>query len=155
MERNEGEHMRKNRGITLISLIVYIILSIMVLSMLTVISMNFRDNLNNLDESTVQDTEFDKLNLQLLKETKTENNLVDEEETTSNKLVFTNGNTYTYENNSIYLNDNIKIAENIEIFSIQISNENNKQKIKISVTTEGKTRTTEYICSSELVNVQE
>ena len=127
----------------------------MVLSMLTVISMNFRDNLNNLDESTVQDTEFDKLNLQLLKETKTENNLVDEAQTTSNKLVFTNGNTYTYENNSIYLNDNIKIAENIEIFSIQISNENNKQKIKVSVTTEGKTRTTEYVTISELINVVE
>jgi len=147
--------MRRNKGITLISLIVYIILSIMVLSMLTVLSMNFRDNINNLDESTVKDTEFDKLNLQLLKETKTENNLVDEEQTTSNKLVFTNGNTYTYEENNIYLNNNIKIAENIEIFNVQVSNENNKQKIKVSVTTEGKTRTTEYVCMSELGNVEE
>ena len=146
--------MRKSKGITLISLIVYIILSIMVLSILTVLSMNFRDNINNLDESTVQDTEFDKLNLQLLKETKTENNLVDEEQTTSNKLAFTNGNIYTYENNSIYLNNNIKIAENIEIFSIQVSNENNKQKIKVSVTTEGKTRTTEYIVLSEILDVE-
>ena len=147
--------MKKNRGITLISLIIYIILSIMVLSMLTVLSTHFKDNIGNLDISTVHDTEFDKLNLQLLKETKTENNYIDEEQTTTTKLVFTNGNTYTYESNAIYLNDNIKIAEKIEAFSSEISNEDNKQKIKVTLTIDGITRTTEYVVISEVINVEE
>ena len=147
--------MKKNRGITLISLIIYIILSIMVLGMLTVLSTHFKDNIGNLDISTVHDTEFDKLNLQLLKETKTENNYIDQEQTTTMKLVFTNGNTYTYESDAIYLNDNIKIAENIEAFSFEISNENNKQKIKVTVTIDGITRTTDYVILSEVINVEE
>jgi len=147
--------MKKNRGITLISLIVYIILAIIVISMLTVLSTHFKNNIGDLDISTVHDIEFDKLNLQLLKEVKTENNYIDEEQTTSTKLVFTNGNTYTYESDAIYLNDNIKIAENIEVFSSEFSKENSKQKIKVTVTIDGITRTTEYVILSEILNVEE
>ena len=147
--------MKKNRGITLVSLIIYIILAIIVLSMLSVLSTHFKDNIGDLDVSTVHDTEFDKLNLQLLKETKTENNYIDEEQTTSTKLVFTNGNTYTYESNALYLNDNIKIAENLETFSSEIANENNKQKMTVTVTIDGITRTTEYVVISEVIIIEE
>lgn len=108
--------MKNNKGITLLVLIVYIILIIMVIGILSVMTANFRKNLGNLDDASVKDVEFDKINLQLLKETKDSTNKLNKEESQSNEIKFTNGNKYTYdsETKTIYLNDNIKIAENIE-----------------------------------------
>ena len=115
--------MRKNNGITLITLIIYIILTLLVLGMLSVLGMNFRKNLNNTNEQTIRDIEFDKLNLQLLKETKTEGNVINESESNSTKIVFSNGNVYTYneEEQTVYLNENIKIAEFIETCTFEIN----------------------------------
>ena len=115
--------MRKNNGITLITLIIYIILTLLVLGMLSVLGMNFRKNLNNTNEQTIRDIEFDKLNLQLLKETKTEGNVINESESNSTKIVFSNGNVYTYNEaeQTVYLNENIKIAEHIEACTFEIN----------------------------------
>ena len=114
--------MRKNSGITLIMLIIYIILTLLVLGMLSVLGMNFRKNLNSTNEQTIRDIEFDKLNLQLLKETKTEGNVINESESNSTKIVFSNGNVYTYNEaeQTVYLNENIKIAEHIEACTFKI-----------------------------------
>ena len=116
------EKMRKNNGITLIILIIYIILTLLILGLLSVLGMNFRKNLSNMNEKTVYDTEFDKLNLQLLKETKTEGNVINESESNSTKIVFSNGNVYTYNEaeQTVYLNENIKIAEHIEACTFKI-----------------------------------
>ena len=117
------EKMRKNNGITLIIVIIYIILTLLILGLLSVLGMNFRKNLSNMNEKTVYDTEFDKLNLQLLKETKTEGNVINESESNSTKIVFSNGNIYTYDEQeqAIYLNDSIKIAEFIETCTFEIN----------------------------------
>ncbi len=108
--------MKNNKGITLLVLIVYIILIIMVLGILSVMTANFRKNLGNLDDASVKDVEFDKINLQLLKETKDSTNKLNKDDSQPHEIKFTNGNKYTYDSDTktIYLNDNIKIAENIE-----------------------------------------
>jgi len=113
---------KENKGITLISLVVYIILTIIVLGMLTILTENFRNNINNTNVQTVQDVEFDKLNLQLVKETKDITNRIVEKDSSETKIVFTNGNIYEYieEDNTIYLNGDIKIADNIESCIFQI-----------------------------------
>ena len=79
--------------------------------------------MKELNEETY-DTEFDKLNYQMLKETKNTDNQINESETTSTKVVFTNGNTYTYvqKDKAVYLNDNVKIAEKIDKFGYGIFN---------------------------------
>ncbi len=107
---------QKNRGVTLITLILYIILALVALGMLGAIMSSFRANINGMNAQSVQDTEFDKLNLQFLKETKTEGNTINEGESNSSKIVFSNGNVYTYdeEEQAVYLNDSIKIAQYLE-----------------------------------------
>ena len=114
-----------NRGITLVSLIGYIIISLMVISVLIAITSNFRNNFNELNVQTVHDVEFDKINLQISKEI-LGGSTVNKNTTTENKLVFTNGNTYTYDNNdkSIYLNNNIVIASKITNCKFEITKDN-------------------------------
>lgn len=137
--------MKKNRGVTLISLIIYIILTIMVLGMLTVLVTHFKENLNDISETTNPIVEFDKLNLQLLKETKLEGNTIDEKEKT--KIVFRNGNTYTYvpKDRTVYLNENIKVAEDIAAFNFEVKKENNRQQLDVTVKIDENTRTTKYL----------
>ena len=106
--------MRNNKGITLLSLIVYIILSMMIIATLTVITSNFKENFDELNVQSVQDIELDKINLQLTKEIK-EGNTIDKNQTSAQTLTFTNGNVYTYvsEEQAIYQNNNVSIAEHI------------------------------------------
>ncbi len=129
--------MKNNRGITLILVILYVLLTIIILGVLTILSTNFRKNLNNMNSQTVQDIEFDKLNVQLIKETKDETNKIKTAETTESKLVFKNGNTYEFilEDNAVYLNNSIKIADNIEncTFEVEETKSTNRKVEKETV----------------------
>lgn len=115
--------MRNSKGITIITLIGYVILSIMVISVLVAITGNFKKNFSELDVQTIQEVEFDKINLQISKEIK-DGKKVDQEETTNTKLVFIEDNMYTYipQDKSIYLNDKIAIAEHITNCKFEIIN---------------------------------
>lgn len=146
--------MKNNRGITLVTLIAYIILAILVISMLTALAAHFKKNLNNVTEISSRDVEFDKINLQLLKETKTEGNLIDENNSTDSRVTFTNGNTYTYkvDNKAIYLNDNIKVATDISSCKFDIQKEDKRQRLNVEIEINGTTRNTTYYCTNPSIN---
>ena len=141
--------MKQNKGITLITLIMYIILTLVVLGILGMLSRNFRSNLNNVNVKTAQDVEHDKLNVQLLKETKTTDNLIESGNSNNNNIKFKNGNTYTYniEDNAVYLNNNIKIAENITELSFEVIDTPTKQTLTMKTTINNKTVVSEYVMS--------
>lgn len=134
--------MKNKNGITLVSLIGYVILSMMVISLLTVITANFKKNFNELDVQAVQDIEFDKINMQILKEIQ-EGNKIDKSLLKNNELVFQGGNKYTYVSNdkTLYMNDKIVIAKHLAycIFSIE-----ENQILRIVIQIEGKNRVMEY-----------
>lgn len=134
--------MKNNKGITLVSLIGYIILSLMVLSILIMVTSNFRRNFGELNVQTVHEVEFDKINLQISKEIR-EGNRINREKTTESKLTFKDNKTYSFvlADKAIYLNDNIKIAEHIENCKFEIVGE---QTLKLTARIEGKERTIEY-----------
>ena len=141
--------MKQDKGITLITLIMYIILTLVVLGILGMLSRNFRSNLNNVNVKTAQDVEHDKLNVQLLKETKTTDNLIESGNSNNNNIKFKNGNTYTYniEDNAVYLNNNIKIAENITELSFEVIDTPTKQTLTMKTTINNKTVVSEYVMS--------
>lgn len=115
--------MRNNKGITLVILIIYMIVTVLVVGILSKLTIHFKRNLNDLNERTMQDSELDKLNLQMLKETKEEYNRIVESESTDTKIVFKNGNTYEYiaADKAIYQNNTIKIVENIESCNFELT----------------------------------
>ncbi len=148
--------MMKNKGITLVSMIGYIILSIMIIAILIAITTNFKRNFNELNVQSIHDVEFDKINLQILGEIK-EGKVVSQDETTKETLVFVNNNVYTYvkEENSIYLNNTIKIAENITKCEFEIEDKTNSKILKIITEIEGETRTLEYLIEEKEHNWRE
>ena len=149
------KRLKNEKGITLVKLLGYIILARLIITMLTAISSTFRNKSNNFKNSTGYETEFDKINVQFLKEAKTGNNFIDVNNIDENKIAFTNGNIYTYskEDKAIYLNNNIKIASNITDFSFYMSIENKKQKLTTTVKILEEQKTMEYVfpeCSNHI-----
>lgn len=139
--------MKNNKGITLIILIIYIILSLIVLGMLSVLTAHFKNNLNHLDVRSELDVEFDKINAQILKEIKESDNTIVEESSNSTMITFTNGNIYSFssQDEKIYLNNKIKIAEHIEDCNFEIKTENNKKILVTTIQIREETRVKEYV----------
>ena len=140
---------KQNRGITLMVLIIYMILTTVIIGILATLTVNFRRNINNVNEKTSYETEFDKINLQMIQETKIEKNFIDKTTITNTSITFANGNTYSYsaEDKAIYLNNNIKIAENITDIDFNIQQENGRQKLVVTVKIGENLRVTEYVVS--------
>lgn len=141
------EKFNNNKGITLISLTLYIIITLIVLCGLGILATNFRKNINNVKMQNSREIEFDKLNLQLLEETKKDGNKVSVSQSNSTKLVFTSGNTYTFdsEEKAIFLNDNITVASNISNAEFSVQEKNMKQILTVDVTVSNKQRSMQYI----------
>ena len=134
--------MRKNKGITLVSLIGYVILAIMALSVLVALTTNFKKNFNELDVQAVQDVELDKINMQISKDIK-DGKKVDKTNFSSTKLAFIDGNTYTYVSNDkkLYMNDNVTISEHLRSCTFELPTDD---ILRVTAQVEDKTRTMEF-----------
>lgn len=148
--KEKGEQaMENNKGITLVSLIGYVILSMLVISILTVITANFRKNFNELDVQAVQDIEFDKINMQISKEIR-EGKELDIDNVMANEIAFIEGNKYTYVSNekALYMNDKVVIAEHLTNCSFSIEN---NEILRVMAQIEGKNRVMEYALVNKYV----
>ena len=138
--------MKSNRGITLISLVIYMAVVFVVLAALMRITTYFSRNIRDSADVSFE-TEFNKLNLYLLDESKKTGNAI-LEITNGTQVTFSNGNKYTYnaEDKKVYLNDNIKICENIDncLFEQKVA-ENGKKILTLTITINEITKTTEYV----------
>ena len=111
--------MKNNKGVTLTSVIIYVIgMSIVVGIISTLTSFFYK----NIDVSKINDdsaTQYTKFSSIFLEEINKENNYVidcktiTEDDKKISYMIFATGNQYTFKNNSIYKNK-IKICQNID-----------------------------------------
>ena len=131
--------MKNNRGITLTSLIIYILGMIIVIGIIATFTSFFYKNMNieNINKNTTQYTKFSSIFIQEIN--KQGNYIVDYKklEDNSSYIIFASGNQYTFmqENKSIYIN-NIKICKDIETCSFDVSYVDSKYIIEITFKTE-------------------
>lgn len=109
--------MKKENGITLVSLVIYVIVMTIVIGIMSSIITNFYNNTDTVKSNVQEIVEFNKFNNYFLKEVKTLNNKIDV--VSDNYILFTTGNSFSISNNSIYYN-NIKICENVKRMQISI-----------------------------------
>ena len=104
--------MRNENGITLSSLLLYVIVMIMVVGVMSSVSSMFYNNINNLDGRTDEISKFNNFNNYFVKEIKTPNNAIDRIADDNSYILFKSGNSFSFRNNSIYYND-LNIANNV------------------------------------------
>lgn len=101
--------MKSQKGITLISLIIYIVVLLIVIGTLSIISKHFYSNTSYITDMGKYVSEFNKFNMYFVEDVKNNSDLYSIEE---NKIVFEDGTIYTYYNGEIYRNK-VELCSNI------------------------------------------
>lgn len=130
--------MKNNKGITLTSLIIYVIgMTIMVATIATLTSFFYKNiDIGDINNDTTQYTKFSSI---FSEETNKDNNsVIDCKSLTDgvSYIIFSSGNQYTFnENSSSIYKNNVKICENVEICDFSYSFVDSKYKVKVSFKT--------------------
>lgn len=124
--------MRSQKGITLISLTVYIIVMIIVVAIVSVVSTYFYSNTNALADTVNPMTEYTKFNSFFSEEVNNQNAKVLACE--QDYIVFDHGSQYTYvaDNRGIYRN-NVKICKDVENCTFATKIQNGKQVVTVTI----------------------
>ena len=130
--------MKSNKGVTLTSLIIYVIgMTIMVSIIATLTSFFYKNiDIGDINSNTTQYTKFTSI---LSEEVNKKNNSVIDCQSLTNGvsyIVFSSGNQYTFnqESKSVYRN-NVKICDNIDTCDFSYTYIDSKYNIKVSFQT--------------------
>lgn len=161
--------MKSQKGITMVSLIIYVVSFLLVAVTIAGITTFFYNNIEVLDDSIGSNSQYNKFNLYLLNECKKEGNellawresdesknvfqLVDNELIEKKFITFEEAigkkNSFIYddENSKLYYNS-IKLCDNVEDFQIKVEEVTGKTVLKIFIKIEGTSFSTEYVLKS-------
>jgi hypothetical protein len=151
--------MKSEKGVTLTSLIIYVIAMAIVVSIVAVITKYFYGNINKLSNTTTSLEEYTKLNAFIIEEINKTGNIIYKcgvnNEDNENYIIFYNPNDvdeangnkgytqYTFKENSIYLNK-IKICNNIKDCKFEDVSDENNYKLKITLNIDDNEKVTTY-----------
>lgn len=141
--------MKSQKGVTLTSVAIYVVVVLIVLGILAVISGTFQGNIKEIYAEGTNNVEIDKFNMYFIKEVNIQGNKI--ENISDNEVLFTSQNKYTFNSSdkSIYLNTNIKISENIEYCSFKRDSENERVIIVTIKAINGEEKIIEYVLENE------
>ena len=121
---------KKQKGITLTALVIYIVIFMLLIGVMTTISTFFFNNIGGVVDTPKYLSEFNKFSMFFIADVKNYNNAT----VTSNMIEFDDGPTYKYDGTYIYRND-VLICKNIMncTFTSKQYNVNTKTKNLINV----------------------
>ena len=133
--------MKNNKGITLTSLIIYIIGMMIILATIATLTSFFRKNIK-VDKITTDTTQFTKFSSIFSDEINNKNNTIIECKTVrednykTSYIIFSSGNQYTFmeKSNAIYKN-NFKICEQVNDCDFSYNYVNSKYQITVNFVT--------------------
>ena len=123
--------MKSEKGVTLTSLIIYVIIMLVVIGIISIISTFFYNNIEEAGKRIDPSQEFTRFSSFFLKDmNKTDRDILECSEE-GDYVVFSNGTQYTFKNNAIY-RGKVKICEGIESLKFEKEvNEDEKNTIKV------------------------
>lgn len=119
-----------NKGITLTSLIIYIIGMTIIVGIVATLTSVLQNNINEFGQNSEDIAQILNFNMYFLEDVKKENNKIVKINNELHQITFLTGNTYTFSENSIYFN-NVKICENIKNVKFELSQNSNTVKVQI------------------------
>lgn len=128
---------KSTKGITMINLIIYISCFVIVAAVVGGITVFFYSNTDVLDSEISAASEYNKLNMYLVKESQYSNNKFMEynsEDGNMSYLTFSNGNMYTFdeENRLLYYNE-MCLCESVSDFDVTPDYSSGKQVVNVLV----------------------
>lgn len=122
--------LRSNKGITMMSLIIYITSFLVVVGIVAGITAFFYGNSSLMTQELYSASDYNKLNLYLVKESEQAGNRV----TNTSTLTFSNGDKFTYDstNHLLYYNS-ICLCEDIQGFSAVTDYSSGKEVVNVKV----------------------
>ena len=122
---------KNQKGITLVSLIVYLIGLVAIIGIVAVLTSFYSKNVATMNDTSEVNSEFNKFDAKMIQETKSAGNEIAEVSGTTIK--FKNGNTYTYGDNRIYQNA-VTVSKYVKDFAVNFSQDGDKQILSVYVT---------------------
>lgn len=147
--------MKSEKGVTLSSLIIYVIAMSIIIGTIAAITNYFYGNINGLTNRTEGSKQYTKFNSYFLNEVNKKENEVLTDLLNANdeiKIVFSSGNKFTFikksgsEHGAIYYNK-IKICKDVTSCTFGFDEENNK--ISVTMQINGKTFKNEYTMQND------
>lgn len=144
--------MKSERGVTVISTTVYIIVMLLAVTVVAILTGFFYKNIDISSNNNDMNKQYTKFNSYFTEEVnKSENTIVEmqmNDEGTEDEIsfiVFSSGNQYTFikKNKGIYIG-NIKIATNIEECKFEKQENNGKTTVTVRIVAENFDKTTTY-----------
>lgn len=133
--------MKSERGVTLTSILIYVIALTVIVLIIGRIITYFYKNMNDYTGEDQALSEYIKINSYLTNEINTKGNIV--EAFGENYLKFSKTqNQYTYQNGKIYINK-AKICDDVD--NCKFSYDETKEKVSMEITIKGKTYYNTYI----------
>lgn len=129
--------MKKEKGITLVALTVYVVTFIGLMGLLAVLTTDFNSGVGKVQHSMTSPEEYNKFNVEFIRDVKSSyyTNILNAGDNIT--IVLDNGANYKYikDENAIYKNQ-VKIAKNIVSFNaINEKSTNGKNVIRVRITT--------------------
>lgn len=128
--------MKSEKGITLTSLVIYVVVATLLIGTIATFSSFFFSNIGLIKTQQNYAPEFNKFSMFFVEDVKNNKNA----EVTKNTIKFENGTIYQYNNNKIYRNG-IVITEKVDDLTFSLSKSSvastTKQIITVKVTIEG------------------
>ena len=132
--------MKQNKGITLISLVVYIIGMVVIIAMVGSLLSFYNNNMVKMNDTSDVNMELSKFTARMIAETKEAGNEISE--VTGSTIKFKNGNVYTYQDNRIYENTMV-VSQYVKDYLASLEVDGSKQILRIHIVLQkGETETT-------------
>lgn len=149
--------MKSENGISMVSLIIYVIAMLITVTIITVVTSYFTKNIDVSEDKYTYFAEFTKFESFFSEEVNKENNTIldvgtitegttPENQKTQSYIALASGNQYTYipENKAIYQN-NVKIISGVDNCKFTEKFVNGKEAIDILITIQDKTKQLQYV----------
>ena len=145
--------MKSEKGVTLISVIIYVIAMLIIIAVITVLTSYFYTNVDINSASEDLNQQYTKFNSYFTEEVNRKGNKIleigetqnNEEEGPQKYIIFSSGNQYTYvpANQGIYMNT-VKISENITDCTFERIDQDDITMVKVTIKGNNFERVTTY-----------
>lgn len=148
-------NIKSNRGVTLVSLGVYVILMLAIVAILSTFKDNIESSIDNMEGYISEVPEINKMHMYMLGETNAENNKITKRSADGKYIEFTSGNNYMFKDNKVYKNSVI-IFSDITNCNFEIGKENNHDILYVNLqlgdNETGINKKLKYVMSDEKTN---